>query len=158
MAADATFEPERVVRVLNDAAVRYVIAGGLAVAAHGVIRATRDLDLVPHQDAANMEALAYALTTIGAQHPVLGRLSGESLARPVSMKVRTDAGEVHVLNRMPGTAPFGALEAAAIPVEIAPDIVAPICSLQHLREMKLASSRPRDAIDLAELDELHGPG
>lgn len=158
MSGDATFAPERVVRVLNDAAVRYVIAGGLAVAAHGVIRATRDVNLVPDPDAANMEALGRALTTLGAQHAGLGRLSGESLAQPVSMKLHTDAGEVHVLNRMPGTAPFGALDEAAISVEIAPQVVARICSLQHPRQMKRASSRPRDAIDLAELDELHGAG
>ena len=34
----------------------------------------------------------------------------------------------------------------------------PPASLPHLRAMKRASERPRDAVDLAELDELHGPG
>lgn len=157
MGADAIFEPERVVRALNEAGIRYVVAGGLAVAAHGVVRATRDLDLVPDPEPENLEALARALSALGARHPVLDQLSGAVLARPVSFKLQTQAGEVHVLNRMPGTPPFPALAEAAMVVEIAPGVAAPVCSLHHLRQMKQASSRPRDAVDLAELDELHGP-
>jgi hypothetical protein len=30
-----------------------------------------------------------------------------------------------------------------------------VCSLADLREMKIASGRPRDLVDVAELDELH---
>jgi hypothetical protein len=78
------FAPERIVAALNDAGVAYVIVGGIAVAAHGVVRATRDLDLVPAPDAANLERLANALTELGAEHPVDARLEGSSLARPVS--------------------------------------------------------------------------
>jgi hypothetical protein len=44
-----------------------------------------------------------------------------------------------------------------IQVEIAPDAVAPVCSLAHLRAMKQAADRPRDRVDLLELAELHGP-
>jgi hypothetical protein len=90
--AEQRFEPERVVAALNEAGVRYVIVGGLAVGAHGVVRATRDIDVVPDQDAQNMSRLASALSQ----------------------------------------------------------------QLAHLRQMKRASERPRDAVDLAELEELHG--
>lgn len=45
MAADAHFDPEAILRGLNRHAVRYVVVGGFAVAAHGVVRATADLDL-----------------------------------------------------------------------------------------------------------------
>ena len=51
------FAPERIVAALNDAGIAYVIVGGIAVAAHGVVRATRDLDLVPEPDAANLDSL-----------------------------------------------------------------------------------------------------
>ena len=37
---------EAIVRVLNDAHARYLVVGGLAVAAHGYGRATFDIDLV----------------------------------------------------------------------------------------------------------------
>jgi len=152
------FEPEVVVERLNRAGVRYVVVGGLAVGAHGVVRATRDLDLVPHPEIANLQTLAATLSDLGAEHPVDDRLTGEALGRPVSMKLWTRAGEVHVLNRMPGTAPFTELLQDALVVEIAPGVATPVCSLRHLRQMKRASTRPRDAVDLAELEELHGPG
>jgi len=72
------------------------------------------------------------------------------------MKLRTRFGQIHVLNRMPGTPAFEELEADRLLVEIAVGVEAPVCSLPHLRQMKRASERPRDAVDLAELDELHG--
>lgn len=152
----APFEPERVVAQLNGAGVRYVIVGGLAVGAHGVIRATRDLDLVAEPSEENMNRLAEALAQIGGRHPIEERLSGAALARPGSIKVVTRHGEVHVLNRMPGTPLFAALERDRMLVEVDAGVAAPVCSLEHLREMKAASERPRDAVDLAELDELHG--
>jgi hypothetical protein len=157
MHASSPFEPERLVDALNAAQVRYVIVGGLAAGAHGVVRATRDLDLVPDPECENMDRLARVLVDFGGVHPVQDALSGDSLARPASMKVETNAGEVHVLNRMPGTPPFDDLWSGAIRVEVDPGIEAPVCSLEHLRRMKRASNRPRDAVDLVELDELHGP-
>jgi hypothetical protein len=152
------FEPEAVIAALNSAGARYVVVGGLAVGAHGVVRATRDLDIVPDPAPANMQVIASTLDGLGAEHPIGGQLTGEALARPVSMKLLTRAGEVHVLNRMPGTPAFADLVAEAFEVELAPGVGAPVCGLRHLRRMKRASDRPRDAVDLAELDELHGPG
>lgn len=156
MHTEPPFEPERVVKELNQAGVGYVIVGGLATGAHGVVRATRDLDLVPAAEPSNLEKLAATLSRLGAAHPIEVALTGESLARPVSMKLTTRHGEVHVLNRMHGTPPFPELKAASFLVEIEPGVEAPICSLEHLRQMKSASDRPRDAVDLQELDELHG--
>lgn len=157
MPAEGRFEPERIVGALNAAGVRYVVVGGLAAGTHGVVRATRDLDLVPDHDAENLDRLSRALGELGCEHPVAERLTGEGLALPVSIKIETAAGEVHVLNRMPGTPSFAELLRERLLVEIAPGTEAPVCSLAHLRQMKRASDRPRDAVDLAELDELHGP-
>ena len=129
MRSETPFEPERVVAALNAAGVAYVIVGGLAVGAHGVVRATRDLDLVPDGAGANMDRLAACLTALGGQHPVEDALTGTSLARPVSFKVNTRHGEVQVLNRMVGVPPFVELHDQRILVEIAVDVLAPICSL-----------------------------
>ena len=156
MTADAIFEPERIVGALNEAGAEYVIVGGLAVAAHGAVRATRDLDLVPAGSEPNMDRLARCLVALGAEHPIEDQLTGASLARPVSFKVTTRHGEVQVLNRMHGVPPFEQLQRDQITVEIARDVLAPICSLQHLRAMKRAADRPRDRVDLTELEELHG--
>jgi hypothetical protein len=157
MSAEPTFEPDRVVAALNAAQIDYVIVGGLAVGAHGVVRATRDLDLVAAADQRNMDRLADCLQALGGEHPIQGPLTGAALARPASFKVQTKHGEVQVLNRMAGAPPFAELQRDQILVEIASDAIAPVCSLAHLRAMKQAANRPRDRVDLAELAELHGP-
>jgi len=72
------------------------------------------------------------------------------------MKLRTRFGQVHVLNRMPGTPAFEELEADCLLVVMAVGGEGPVCSLPDWRQMKRASERPRDAVDLAELDELQG--
>ena len=156
MSTEPTFEPDRLVAALNAAQIGYVIVGGLAVGAHGVVRATRDLDLVAAPDQRNMNRLANCLQALGGEHPIQGPLTGAALAKPASFKVQTQHGEVQVLNRMEGVPPFAELQRDQIRVEIASDAVAPVCSLAHLRAMKRAANRPRDRVDLAELAELHG--
>jgi hypothetical protein len=158
MSGEPTFAPERLVAALNSAGTQYVIVGGLAVGAHGVVRATRDLVIVCAPAAQNMDRVAGCLASLGAEHPIEGTLTGASLSRPVSFKVTTRYGDVQVLNRLPGVPPFDELDADRILVRIASDVVAPVCSLAHLRAMKDAAGRPRDRADLAELDELHGGG
>jgi hypothetical protein len=153
---EPTFAPERIVAALNASDVAYVIVGGLAVAAHGVVRATRDLDLVPEPSVENLDRFARSLAQLGAEHPIDGSLTGAALARPVSFKLRTRYGDVQVLNRMPSVPPYDRLRAQAIAVELAAETSAIVCSLADLRAMKLASGRPRDLVDVAELDELHG--
>jgi hypothetical protein len=158
MSDEPPFEPDAVVAALNRAGVDYVIVGGLAVGAHGVVRATRDLDIVPDPARENMDRLATTLVAIGGRHPIEETLTGAGLARPVSFKVGTRHGEVQVLNRMHGVPAFEQLRADRILVKLSDDALAPVCSLPHLRAMKRAAGRPRDEVDLAELAELHGPG
>ncbi len=43
---DQAFDPEAILAAFNGHGVEYVVVGGLAVAAHGVVRATADLDVV----------------------------------------------------------------------------------------------------------------
>jgi hypothetical protein len=157
MSAEPVFEPDRVVAALNAAEVEYVIVGGLAVGAHGVVRATRDVDIVAAPDGGNMNRLAECLRRLGGEHPIEGPLTGDTLGRPASFKVQTMHGEVQVLNRMEGIPSFAELRRDQIHVEIASDAIAPVCSLAHLLAMKRAADRPRDRVDLAELAELHGP-
>ena len=45
---------ELIVKALNDHQVKYLIAGGLAVVAHGYLRFTADLDLLLSMDEANL--------------------------------------------------------------------------------------------------------
>lgn len=53
------------VRTLDEAGVRYLVAGGLAVNAHGYLRLTRDIDLVIQLDRDNVLSAFKALGAIG---------------------------------------------------------------------------------------------
>jgi hypothetical protein len=153
---EPTFAPEAIVAALNAGGVAYVIVGGIAVAAHGVVRATADLDLVPEASGENLERLARTLTDLGGEHPIDRTLTGASLGRPVSFKLHTRYGDVQVLNRMPSVPPYERLRLSALMIDVGQDRRAYACSLADLRAMKLASGRPRDLVDVEELDEPHG--
>jgi hypothetical protein len=155
MVAEPEFRPDLVARALTTAGVRYVVVGGLAAAAHGVVRATADLDLVADPDPSNMNALADALSALGAEHPVDPLLTGSALARPASFKLNTRHGHVQVLNRMESVPRYRDLMMDAIVVDLGDGALAPVCSLRALRAMKLAAGRAKDLVDVAELGELH---
>lgn len=56
---------EAIVRVLNEAGVRYLVAGGLAVNAHGYLRFTKDADFVIQLIPDNIARTFAALQTLG---------------------------------------------------------------------------------------------
>jgi hypothetical protein len=56
---------EAIVGALNQAGVRYLIAGGLAVNAHGYLRFTHDVDLIVQLIPDNVASAFRALATIG---------------------------------------------------------------------------------------------
>lgn len=56
---------EAIVRSLGEAGVRYLVAGGLAVNAHGYMRLTKDIDLVLDLRTENVERALDALEGLG---------------------------------------------------------------------------------------------
>lgn len=142
-------------RSLVDGDVRFVVIGGIAVAAHAAVRATEDVDLVPDPAPANIGALTTVLEDLGARlllNPGRGiddevksaLLSGRNLT------VTTGHGDLDVVQRLPGVPPFRALLAESVEVELF-DVRFRVCSHEHLVAMK----RHRGAaIDLADLERL----
>ncbi len=47
-------DAEAIFKALNDANARYLVVGGLAVIAHGHVRATVDVDIVLHLEQGNV--------------------------------------------------------------------------------------------------------
>jgi hypothetical protein len=58
---------EAILKALNDANVRYLLVGGLAVIAHGYVRLTVDVDIVLHLEQENVIRAMHALEAIGYQ-------------------------------------------------------------------------------------------
>lgn len=68
-----------VCRVLNKHGARYLIVGGVACNLHGLIRATRDIDLLIPKDVENTNAVLEALKE-GLMFGVAGELDAEEVA------------------------------------------------------------------------------
>jgi len=156
MRTDDSFDPLEILRVLGQHEVPLIVIGGFAVAAHKVIRATRDLDIVTDRSWAAAEWFARALQSLDAvplSDPAIEWIP-EVLARPINIRIGTPHGELHVLNDTGGIPPFSGLQSTTIVVG---DVEIQVASLAALREMKRAAGRPKDLIDLAELDAIHGP-
>jgi hypothetical protein len=67
-----------VLTAMEEAGVRYAVFGGLAMAAHGFDRGTRDLDLFVPPDESNIERLRAALTSV-FDDPDIAMITAEDL-------------------------------------------------------------------------------
>lgn len=157
MAAEPGFEPELILRTLNSHGVAYVVVGGFAVAAHGVVRATADLDLVVERSWHNAGRLAAALRELSAEDAtgVDTPLSTEVLVRRADRRLRTRHGALHLLNEVAGVPLYREL-VPADNLQFGSETFT-VARLADLRRMKRAAGRLKDRVDLEELDALHGP-
>jgi predicted nucleotidyltransferase len=153
----------KLLELVTQAEVRFVLVGGLAVNAWGYLRATRDLDVVPEPDAENLAKLDFVLKQIGGKVEVEDGLL-DSNAISIFLKtgdrtlVVTDLGRVDILQGLPQIPPFAVLDSEALDVDM-DGLTVRVCSLGHLLEMKRASERPRDKDDLEALEAAQeGPG
>lgn len=155
-----------IIRNLNDAAVEYLVVGGLAVVAHGYVRFTADIDLLIGLDSANVKNAVRVLKAMG--YKPRAPVAIEELADPAKRQlwVREKAMTVFSLfsDSHPGTEidifvedPLGIRQAleSATHIEIAGGVAAPICSLSDLLKLKTIAGRPQDLLDIQKLRELH---
>jgi hypothetical protein len=151
---------------LNRAGVRYIIIGGFAVNAHGVIRPSKDLDIVPDPARANIERLARLLSDLDARHVGLGDMRPEEfpadptnandLANGANFRLETRLGDLDIMQWVAGIddePAYEALATDAIEGEL-DGIRLHVCGLEHLIAMKRAAGRPRDLDDLQRLGAL----
>lgn len=157
----STLDLRSLLELLHTREIRFVVIGGVAVAAHGYVRGTADLDLVPDPDPDNLKRVAEALDELNATLPTARdrRFDPASdtgvIRRGGNVTADTRFGGLDVVQHARGVPSYSQLDADAVDTELL-GVPARVCSLARLREMKEAGGRPEDKADLANLPESEG--
>lgn len=154
---------DELLRRLVAGEVRFVLVGGLALNAWGVVRGTKDVDIVVDPALENVRRLADLTVAVGGQVQTRDAFvsSAFSIAALVAQGERvlidTELGPLDVVQGLSGVPSYDELRDRATEVEVAGVTIA-VCSLEDLRAMKRAAGRTRDLADLEDLDIAHGDG
>jgi hypothetical protein len=152
------FDLRALLEALSEAEVRFVVIGGVAVGAHGYVRGTEDLDLVPDPDPDNLARLTEALRMLESTLPTVGErpfnpaTDAGVIRRGGNVTAMTRFGELDVVQRARGVPSYSQLDEDAVDSELL-GVPVRICSLARLREMKRAQGRAQDRADLENLPE-----
>lgn len=136
-------------RAFSDHDVEYIVVGAHALAAHGHVRATKDLDVWIHATSENSARAYRALATFGAP---LSQLTEEDLATPGTIfQIGVDPLRIDILTRIDGlefaeawksrvSTSFGGVKTAVL-------------SRADLIRNKRASGRLQDLADVEQLEK-----
>ena len=158
---------DAILRVLVAQGVEFLVIGGLAVAVHGYPRATKDVDIVPRPEAANLERLYGALAAIAARPVELGELRPTempvefgpgALALGGNWALKTEHGRIDVMQWLPGAAAYDELDANAVAVDLRGVGTVRFAGYEDVVAMKMAAGRRQDEEDLARLREARAEG
>lgn len=141
-----------VVGVLADHGIRHAVIGAAALAAHGVPRATADLDLLALDLACLAEALWEPLRGSGASAEIRRGDADDPLAGVVRIRSKADVTVDLVVGRGGWQV---AVLARARPTRLA-DVSVPLVTAPDLVLLKLYAGGPRDAWDIDQLLDVDG--
>ncbi len=153
---------EAIATALRDAGVRYLVAGGLAVNAHGYLRLTHDVDLVIQLEPDNIGATFAALAGIGYRPSVpvtAAQFADEGLRAKWIREKGMQVLNFHSDRYRPMTVDvfvsepfdFDGEYAGAMHGELAPGLTVRFVSIATLIAMKQLANRPRDLDDIEHL-------
>jgi hypothetical protein len=156
---------ESIAKALNTAKVRYLVAGGLAVNAHGYLRSTFDVDLVIQLDPDNIIKAFEGLAAIGYRPmvPVTGLQFADASQRRQWIRQK----RMQVLNFHSAQFPqapvdvfvtepfdFDAEYQSALRGRPVPGVSVRFVSIPTLIKMKRLANRPKDRDDIEHLRQI----
>lgn len=163
-------DSERILSMLNEHGVRYVVVGGIAAIVHGFSGATFDLDVVPAATTANLNRLGRALMALHAlvwadparsdrfpdgKPPEADDFgyTAEGLRRARVWRLTSEAGLIDIAMTIDGVGDYVELTRHAHRKEIFGFDVE-VASLDDIIASKRAVARPKDLRALPELEAL----
>ncbi len=132
--------------------VEYVLVGSMAMAAQGLVRATRDMDVFVSPEPANVEKLKAALRELFAD-PAIEEIGASDLAGdyPALQYVPPEGDYwIDILARLGEAFRYSDLEAEVLEVE---GVRVRVATARTLYRMKRDTVRPQDRLDAEALKQ-----
>jgi hypothetical protein len=149
-------EAKRILRALELEGVRYVLVGSMAMAAQGLIRATRDMDLFVAPDHENVDRLRAALRRVVGEDPNLEQITAQDLAGDYpAIEYVPPAGSysLDILSRLGDAFKYEDIEAEELVID---GTRVRVATPLMLYRMKRGTIRPMDRIDAEAIRERFG--
>jgi hypothetical protein len=156
LAAWPEFRPAPLLKRLVAHGVDFVVVGGMAMIGYGSARLTQDLDICFDPSQANLDALGQALSELdarlrGVAEDVPFLPDGRTLRQLSIVTLDTMEGPIDLLPEPDGAPPYAELRRRAVRIDL-DGVVVLIAALDDLASMKRAANRPKDRIDLEEIE------
>lgn len=141
---------EEFLKLLNEKKVEYVVVGGFAVAFHGYVRATKDMDILFHNSSKNIQRLKQVLNEFGFPSDGLSDVAFSEQGKIIRMGVSPVM--IELINAISGLS-FKTAWKNRVSGRYGKTVVLYL-SKPDLLKNKKASGRPRDLIDIDELKRI----
>jgi predicted nucleotidyltransferase len=148
---------DELLRRLVEADVEFVVVGGLAVNAWGVVRGTKDVDVVVAPDIENLKRVGEVTVAVGGRVQKGEAFFGSPmsiasvLAEGEQVVIETDLGRLDVVQGLDGVPSYEELRAGAAEADVL-GVAVFVCAREDLMSMKRAAGRTRDLADLEDLE------
>ena len=144
-------------RRLIEARVEFVLVGGFAAIAHGVLRATRDVDVCCNFTESNLmriqEAVANLHPVHNPRHDLPLELTRESCAGLKNLYLKTDLGILDCLGEIKAIGGYDEVLKRSVELEL-PIGKCRVIDIDALIAAKVAMDRDHDRITVKDLKEI----
>jgi len=143
---------------LSSCGVNYILIGGGAAIAHGLARATYDVDIIYERSPENLAALVEAMRDLnpyyrGAPPGLPFTFDVPTLDSGLNFTLTSDWGDIDLLGEVAGNGSYGTLIKYVDMLELFGHQIA-VVTLPKLIALKRAAGRPKDFESIAELEAL----
>ena len=134
---------------LSEAGAEFLVVGAHALAAHGIVRATGDLDIWVKPTQENAERVMRALMAFGA--PLMDLTIDDLMKTDTVFQIGVEPSRVDILSGISGV-DFDEARSRRIVLDIE-GVTVPVLSRADFVTNKRASGRPKDLLDLELLGD-----